>query len=347
MFHCFDGVTADEVWRKAIAKLQSDESNSAGSRLGRMRELLHCALCIKDPRQRWVLSRRPAINPAFAIAEVIWILLGSDASNFLNFWNPVLPKYAGSGGTYHGAYGARLRTHFGLDQIERVYQILSANPESRQAVLQIWDSREDLPLSDGASRDLDIPCNLVGMLKVRAQKLEWLQIMRSNDVFLGTPHNLVQFTSLQEIIAGWLGIGIGSFSLVTDSLHLYEHDYDRCSMTKVPSTAISTDSIALSRQDFNRTLPLLEYATNEMRSEFLTPARLIDFVDTLGISEGWANYIYIVAADTARRRSWFDEMHIVANKCSNLALQAAWQAWLARCTEHQATQSHPANGVVA
>lgn len=333
MFHYFEDVTADDVWRKALIRIQSGESKLENSRLGPMRELLHCGLCIKDPRQRWVLSRRPAINPAFAIAEVIWILLGKNDSSFLNFWNPALPKYAGSGETYHGAYGSRLRTHFGLDQIERAYQVLTVNPESRQAVLQIWDSKVDFPLPDGTSRDPDIPCNLMGMLKIRSQKLEWLQVMRSNDIFLGTPHNFVQFTSLQEVIAGWLGVGMGSFLLVSDSLHLYEHDTTRCSMSEVPSIATSIDSLSLSRDEFNRTLPLLEHSMNEMRSDLLTPARLIDIVDSLGLCAGWANYMYVVAADAARRRSWPDEMHIVANKCSNPTLQEAWRAWLARCSD--------------
>ena len=35
--------------------------------------------------------------------------------------------------------------------------------------------------------------------KVRQGKLEWSQIMRSNDVLLGMPYNFIQFTGLQEI----------------------------------------------------------------------------------------------------------------------------------------------------
>ena len=71
---------------------------------------------------------------------------------------------------------------------------------------------------------------------------------------------------------------------------------------------------------------------NEMRSDLLTPARLFDMIESIGLSTGWANYMYVVAADAARRRSWSDEMHAVANKCSNPALQEAWRAWLARCS---------------
>ncbi|MEJ5125007.1 thymidylate synthase [Comamonas sp. MYb21] len=333
MFNIFDANTADELWRKAFIELNSEKLELECSRLGPMRELLHCSLHLQDPKQRWVLSRRPAINPAFAIAEVVWILLGKNDSGFLNFWNPLLPKYAGSGQTYHGAYGHRLRSHFGFDQIERAYSILESNPESRQVVLQIWDSQSDLPLANGISRDADIPCNVMSMLKIRSQKLEWLQVMRSNDIFLGTPHNFVQFTSLQEVISGWLGIQMGSFVLVSDSLHLYEKNFDQCTFTDVITEAKNNDSLALSRTDFVKILPILEDCMNRMQLAELKPKQLLRFIETLELPSGWANYMYIAGADAARRRSWKDEASAIAEKCSNPALIQAWSAWLERCQE--------------
>ena len=71
-----------------------------------------------------------------------------------------MPKYLGKGPYLHGAYGYRLRHHKGLDQFARAYEVLSNNPETRQAVLQIWDSSIDLPQPDGTPVDKDIPCNL-------------------------------------------------------------------------------------------------------------------------------------------------------------------------------------------
>jgi thymidylate synthase len=330
MFHFFDGTTADEVWRKAAKELTSGDFDIQGSRLGPVREFLHCGLCLSDPRQRWVLSRRPAINPAFAIAEVVWILLGRNDSAFLNYWNPSLPKFAGLSQSYHGAYGSRLRNNFGFDQIERAYQVLLANPDSRQVVLQIWDSVKDSPNPDGTSCDPDIPCNLLASLKIRLKKLEWLQVMRSSDIFLGIPHNFVQFTSLQEIIAGWLGVEVGSFMLVSDSLHLYEHDIARCSITDIPSTVRNTDTLALPKDEFARILPVIENAMDELRSENLSSIHLVSLIESLGLPIGWANVMYIVAADAARRHDWTDEMHAVARKCSNPALLEAWCAWLER-----------------
>src|SRR5260370_24286567 len=146
-------MAASKFEEPEVARLQA-------SRSGQTRELLGTAFTIKSPRQRWVTSRQPALNPAFAIAEVIWIMSGRRDAEFLNYWNPKLPQYAGSGKNYHGAYGFRLRRHLGLDQLERAYQALSNNPDTRQVVLQIWDSCVDFPLTDGSPADPDIPCNV-------------------------------------------------------------------------------------------------------------------------------------------------------------------------------------------
>ena len=62
------------------------------------------------------------------------------------------------------------------------------------------------------------------MLKVRDGALEWTQILRSNDVFRGLPYNFVQFTMMQEIMAGWLNLRVGSYNQLSDSLHIYDSD---------------------------------------------------------------------------------------------------------------------------
>ena len=81
--------------------------------------------------------------------------------------------------------------------------------------------RVDLPDLDGSPANEDIPCNVLAMLKVRDGALHWTQVMRSNDLFLGLPYNIVQFTMLQEVLAGWLGVRVGPYNVVIDSLHVY------------------------------------------------------------------------------------------------------------------------------
>src|SRR4051812_15538129 len=133
MFLTFDSTSANEAWLKAVSRfcqLVSPETQS--SRAGETIELLHVGISISDPLQRWVVGRSPPINPAFALAEVIWIITGRNDSQFLNYFNSRLPEFAGRTATYPGAYGFRLRRHYGFDQLTRAYEAFRENPATRQ-----------------------------------------------------------------------------------------------------------------------------------------------------------------------------------------------------------------------
>lgn len=323
--------TADAIWRDAAKALVEDSDVlSQDSRIGPTRELLHCMFVLNKPRQRWVLSRRPALNPAFAIAETVWILQGRNDAAFVNFWNPKLPEFAGKGDTYHGAYGYRLRHNLGFDQLERGYQALLNNPDSRQVVMQIWDGRIDFPHASGKPRDPDIPCNIVSMPKIRDDRLEWMQVMRSNDLFLGTPHNFIQFTVLQEVMAGWLGIELGAYVQLSDSLHFYEKDMARISVTPTASTAENTETLALPKDDFDRMLPRIGDAMDRLRAPGLSRQDFLSVLRTTDLPRGWRMVFAVAAADAARRRDWHAEMEEAAALCTNPMLSEAWANWLDR-----------------
>ena len=236
--------TADEVYCDIYQKLKTFGENVFG-RNGQTKELTHVCMSISDPTQRWVERRKPAISPAFAIAELVMIMNGSDEAALLNAWNPALPKYQGKYDRYPGAYGKRLRYSFGFDQINRAYDVLKNNPESRQVVMEIWKPDIDLPHSAGIPNNDDIPCNICSLLKIRNGKLLWTQIMRSNDIVFGLPYNFLQFTFLQEIIAGWLNVDVGEYMHISDSLHMYVNN--ECSIDIEKKTHVNTEKIGLEK----------------------------------------------------------------------------------------------------
>lgn len=333
MISQFEGDTGDEVWRKAAAAL-SRQTAAQDSRGGVTRELLHCQLHIRNPRQRWVLSRLPAMNPAFAIAEFIWILQGRNDAAFVNFWNPALPKFAGRDENYYGAYGHRLRVSHGVDQLDRAYHALKNNPDSRQVVLQIWNAPDDLPRPDGSPPSQDIPCNICSLLKVRHGRLEWTQIMRSNDLYRGTPHNLVQFTTLHEVMAGWLNLKVGSFVLWADSLHVYKSDTE-LRVTPTAPDIRNTDNLALPREKCRCVLTDIEAAMDELRETGLTQERFQSIVfNRSDLPQSWLNLLCIVAADAARRREWTHLMKAAAESCTNMALIVLWERWVGRQSKY-------------
>src|SRR2546425_4779116 len=105
--------SSDDAWRQSFDLLRSLSRVQEG-RGQPTKELLHVTFEISDPRQRVVFAR--PINPAFAVAEVIWILAGSNDVSFLKSWNPRIGNFSDDGMTMHGAYGHRLGRRPLLDE---------------------------------------------------------------------------------------------------------------------------------------------------------------------------------------------------------------------------------------
>lgn len=326
----FDSESADQVWLQAARFFRTMDRSFQLGRGGNTLETLHAAFSIHDPRQRWVVSRPPAMNPAFAIAEVIWIIAGRSDAAFLNFWNSRLAYFAGADETYHGAYGDRLRKHFGIDQLDRAYKALSRNPTGRQVVLQIWDPECDLPDDDGKPVSPDIPCNICALLKVRDGRLEWLQVLRSNDLFLGVPHNFIQFTCVQEILAGWLGLDVGTYTHISDSLHVYERDFLQLNSIEDVAVQFNSDDLRLPRDVFDAVFEDIEGRLCRMTSGGLSARELEKVVCTGSLPEAYRNLVAIMGAECARRSQWRELAGDIALTCSNRSLMQMWERWLVR-----------------
>lgn len=319
--------SANAVWTEAVAELLHDEGAlSVESRNGPTREFLHTALTIRDPRNRWVVGRVPPLNPAFALAEVVWIVTGRDDIEFLSHWFPKYPQFVGDAPQQHGAYGKRLRHHFGCDQIRQAVNALSNQPHSRQVVLQIWSCEDDLPLEDGAPRSPDIPCNLSSCVKIRNQRLEWLQVIRSNDVDRGVPHNIIQFTMLQELMAGWLGLEPGNYVQISDSFHWYENQSARLRIDRNVAPAPNTDRFGRSMDTCLKAFSVLSDRMDQIVRSRKAGAMPSQMEPTL--PQPFENMFVLIAADDARRCGDASLARSLAERCSNPALRQMWERWL-------------------
>ncbi len=328
MIEFIDGKTANEVWKKAVERILVQERTLNG-RNGDVFELLHVFVSIENPRQKWIYDRIPPISIGFALAELVWILNGEEHSEVINYWNPNLPKFAGAGNTYYGAYGKRIRSHFGFDQLEKAYCALQNTPESRQVVIQIYDVKKDFPIDNGKPRNDDIPCNICSLLKVRDGKLEWSQIMRSNDILLGMPYNFVQFTSLQEILAGWLGLEIGSYNHYSDSLHLYCRDREKIGIGTAKKIE-NTDSLSLKRNDSEKIFKEI-YARMTALIEMHISEKEIFLLSQLGSEYvAYNNIMLMIAAYVAQKYHDNDLVKELIGKCSNSVYTTIWNRWINR-----------------
>ncbi|MCE9620181.1 MAG: thymidylate synthase [Planctomycetes bacterium] len=271
------------------------------------------------------------MNIAFAIAEVVQILAGADDVPFLEHWFPVYGKFVGGGARAAGAYGARLRGRWGFDQLGRAAAVLSANGETRQVVLSIWNPPDDLPSDDGIARSGDVPCNVLSCLRLVHGRLHWLQTCRSNDLFRGLPYNLVQFTFIQEVIAGWLGVELGSYSHAISSLHAYTDALKEFTIDPDPPPLFESADIRLPRNEAESAWRALYRLAVELTScDHSQLVRLPSIRSASGL--GCLEPMYwILVAEDARRRGLRDESNEAASQSRDDALAIMWRRWLGRC----------------
>lgn len=190
----------------------------AGSRNGRVRELLNTQVVIKDPQRREILTLNRKANVFAQIAETMWVLAGRNDVEWLSAYLPRALDYSDDGYTWRGGYGPRLRdNHFGVDQLAHVIDVLKADPLSRRAVIAIYDPSTD------AAPGKDIPCNDFLQFQSRDGALHLTVTVRSNDLMWGwSGINAFEWSTLQEIVAHLLGITVGTLTFNIGNLHLYE-----------------------------------------------------------------------------------------------------------------------------
>jgi thymidylate synthase len=213
-------------------------------------EILGAHLCLTSPRHRFVdLPPARVINPAFAVAETLWILSGSDDPWIFDY-NRNLARYADDG-RLQGAYGPRMRRwRDGLDQLDNVRQLLTRDPDSRQAVIQLFDPERD------TRGHRDVPCTLGYRFFIRDGRLHMHTTMRSQDLWLGFPYDVFAATVLQELLAGWLDVELGEYHHFVDSLHLYEQHTNTAATIDPASTSPSEplEPLAVPWSDFTTLL---------------------------------------------------------------------------------------------
>jgi hypothetical protein len=199
----------------AFGKHRACRPNSAGSAV--IEVPCPVATVYRDPRQRVLWDPLRDANPFFHLFEALWILAGRDDVSFLAHFNRRMADFSDDGHRFHAPYGHRLRNGAG-DQVALAIDMLRADRSTRQVVLQIWDHARDL-----GHRGKDIPCNDMVFLKVRDDALHMTVLCRSNDAVWGAyGANVVQFSMLQEYMSTRIGVRVGPYTQVSDSLHVYE-----------------------------------------------------------------------------------------------------------------------------
>lgn len=182
-----------------------------------------------NPRERVLFSPARDANPFFHFFEALWIMAGQNDVEWLSFFLPRIVDYSDDGQVFHGGYGARMRRavrvraggwYESTDQFQDVLAELRRDRNSRRAVMGLW-----APEQDSGYQGKDMPCNCTVMFKLRRGALNMLVANRSNDMIWGAyGANVVQFSTIQEVMASMLDASVGKYTQVSDSFHVYEDE---------------------------------------------------------------------------------------------------------------------------
>lgn len=167
-----------------------------------------------NPMERVLFDQDRDCNPFFHFMESLWILAGRNDVAWLSQWLKTIGQYSDDGVIFHGAYGDRINRG---EQLKKVIHRLRTETHTTRAVLQIYDH-----FLDADYHGKDLPCNTMVFLGVQNDKLNLTVANRSNDMIWGAyGANVVQFSMLQEYIAGQLGCGVGWYTQMSNNAHIY------------------------------------------------------------------------------------------------------------------------------
>jgi thymidylate synthase len=230
-FHTSIKTAFEHAYITAISSLMKF-GRTARPRGFETKELIAFTLGFENSRKRLIFNPERKVNLGFMLAECLWIITGQEDVEMVSFYNSKIAQFSDDGKIFHGAYGPRLRKlhtcfdqeHKINDQIQMIINKLKEDPDSRQAVCNIFYAGRDYV------KTKDVPCTLTFQFFVREyageKQLEMIANMRSNDVILGLSTDAFNFTVFQEIIASELNIEPGWYYHVDGSLHIYERDYE-------------------------------------------------------------------------------------------------------------------------
>jgi len=116
-------------------------------------------------------------------------------------------------------YGREEGRH--VSQIEKIIDHLKESPVTRRAVATTWNQYVD---SDKGTKNP--PCFVMMQVIQTEGKLHLLSTFRSHDIFKAAIPNAFGLRRLQEQIARETGFEVGWLSIISNSAHIYEEDWD-------------------------------------------------------------------------------------------------------------------------
>jgi|19_taG_2_1085344.scaffolds.fasta_scaffold09880_4 thymidylate synthase len=281
------------------------------------------------PWERVLFNKIRDANPFFHLMEALWMLNGRNDVKWISEFNSQFYKFSDNGKNFHGAYGTRWRRWFGqneTDQIIKIIRLLKKDPNTRRAVLTMWD-----PVADLGKEGKDFPCNLTILFRARAGRLDMTVCNRSNDIIWGAyGANAVHMSMLQEYMASMTGFRMGYYHQVSNDFHAYVDILDKLG---------SPDPAPEDPYDYGNvtTMPMVE-------NPKLWDEDLSCFIHEIKIKH-YSNPFFGAVAEPMRQawRAWKHKNYQEAHNQIDFIMASDWRAackeWLVRRQNNAANKT--------
>ena len=230
---------ANDLYKEVILDVENNYDYESAPRGKKIKEKLAYQCVLLNPLNSLITIKERKLNYRFAIIEKLEYLYGKHDAERLIAYNPNMKNYAGNYNYFDGNYAQRF--NFWIDHI---YNLLKSDADSRQAVISIYGET-------ARHQSLDIPCTLTLQFLIRNKRLHLIVNMRSNDLLWGFPYDINAFCFLQEVMAKWLGVEIGTYTHQAGSIHIYTDNEEN--HRQLLSCASSVEEVDIHNPKWNLT----------------------------------------------------------------------------------------------
>jgi thymidylate synthase len=230
-----DSDNMNGLWYSTIQYI-STYGRQLESRAGSCAEVIGFQAVLTDPLNNWLFIPGRKLSLSYASAEMLWYLSGTNKIDMIKAYAPQYERFAEKNIAY-GAYGYRWAFNPGFasfnkgfelnfdNQLEALVHLLRTDPNTRQAIITMWDSGDLIHAIGKGHKDL--PCTIALNFFVREGCLHLVATMRSNDSWLGLPYDIFCFTYLQRLIASMLKLELGVYIHQAGSEHIYSTNIEK------------------------------------------------------------------------------------------------------------------------
>ena len=180
--------------------------------------LFNVGFTITKPMDNHISCKQRNWKQDYAEAEWQWYLSGDRNIKKLDELYGKVPKIwermADAKREVRSNYGWQWNRE---DQLDQVVQKLKDKPDTRHAVISIYDGKEIDQYT------YDTPCTCAIHMQIVDGKLCMSVMMRSNDLWYGFCNDQYCFSKLQELVAVEVGVEIGEYYHFAHNLHLYNN----------------------------------------------------------------------------------------------------------------------------